>query len=376
MELYTLLILCWCCTKATQGAEGFYNIAHMTNNKDSVLWAVEKGANSVEIDLKFDENGVPLKFYHGSPCDCSCMCPAGGCYILYPNSVCVQLEKTSKYPCDASSKPKELLNLLAQQESMAMVLIDSKIGSLNKAMQQKAAKKVVALVEKELFEKGFQGEVIFGAGKFSSLPYITAISKANSKHKNKIHFTIDQEDMAQTKSKLDVLENKNIVYNVGESACSPRNVANKKLSHLAALNKVKGVWGMTYTWSVDRHSTLDWYTNYFTGIITNYPGTLANIVKNKKIKLATPSDIIPPATSSETVTSNSNYESCDCDYFSGGCKIVKKAPKGMACQCDYHFLWSCQGWVVLCSDSNRDSCKSPDNSKQSCLEGRGGCGGY
>lgn len=82
--------------------------------------------------------------------------------------------------------------------------------------------------------------MIFGAGKFSSLPYITAISKVNSKHKNKIHFTIDQEDMAQTKSKLDVLENKNIVYNVGESACSPRNVANKKLSHLAALNKVKG----------------------------------------------------------------------------------------------------------------------------------------
>ncbi|XP_057296967.1 uncharacterized protein LOC130625870 [Hydractinia symbiolongicarpus] len=259
---------------------------------------------------------------------------------------------------------------------MAMVLIDSKIDSMDEATQQEAAKKVVALVEKELFGEGFQGEVIFGAGKFTSLPYITAISKENSDNKDKIHFTIDQEDMAQTKSKLDVLENKNIVYNVGESTCSPRNVANKKLSHLAALNKVKGVWGMTYTWSVDKHSTLDWYTNYFTGIITNYPGILADIVKNKKIRLAAPSDIIPPALSSETVTSNSNYESCDCDYASSGCKIVKKAPKGMACQCDNYIFRACQGWVVMCSDRNTDTCKNPNKSKQSCLEGRGDCEGY
>ncbi|XP_057296968.1 dermonecrotic toxin LarSicTox-betaID1-like [Hydractinia symbiolongicarpus] len=75
MNLYIILLVCWLGIATTMGSEGFYNIAHMTNNKESVIWAVEKGANSVEIDLKFDEEGVPLKFHHGFPCDCSCMCP-------------------------------------------------------------------------------------------------------------------------------------------------------------------------------------------------------------------------------------------------------------------------------------------------------------
>ena len=39
-----------------------------------------------------------FKFYH-----------SGGCHIAYPNSVCMQLEKTSTYPCDANTDVVELL---------------------------------------------------------------------------------------------------------------------------------------------------------------------------------------------------------------------------------------------------------------------------
>ena len=35
-----------------------------------------------------------------------------------------------------------------------------------------------------------------------------------------------------------------------------------------------GTFGMTYTWSVDLYKSLKYYTNYFNGIITNYPGAL------------------------------------------------------------------------------------------------------
>lgn len=56
------------------GEEGFYNIAHMTNNKESVKWAMEQGANAVEVDLQFRDDGTPYQFFHSSICDCVCMC--------------------------------------------------------------------------------------------------------------------------------------------------------------------------------------------------------------------------------------------------------------------------------------------------------------
>ena len=65
-------------TRFSVGARsrGFYNIAHMTNNIPSIDWAMEQGANSIEIDLQFKDDGTPYKFFHSSTCDCSCMCGA------------------------------------------------------------------------------------------------------------------------------------------------------------------------------------------------------------------------------------------------------------------------------------------------------------
>ena len=59
----------------TSSASGFYNIAHMCNNIETLDWAVDQGANAIEADLQFDDQGNPTRFYHGWPCDCTCMCP-------------------------------------------------------------------------------------------------------------------------------------------------------------------------------------------------------------------------------------------------------------------------------------------------------------
>lgn len=68
---------------------------------------------------------------------------------------------------------------------------------------------------------------------------------------------------------------------------------------------------------------------------------------------------------------------CDCDYSSGGCKIVEKAPPGNACKCEYRGAWTCQGVVVDCKDDNHSKCISPDTSKYSCHQAAGAdCDGY
>ena len=57
----------------------FYNIAHMTNTKHAVDWALAHGANAVEVDLAFTSAGGLDEFFHSKPgesCDCSCLCPA------------------------------------------------------------------------------------------------------------------------------------------------------------------------------------------------------------------------------------------------------------------------------------------------------------
>ncbi|XP_057296753.1 uncharacterized protein LOC130625670 isoform X2 [Hydractinia symbiolongicarpus] len=235
---------------------------------------------------------------------------------------------------------------------------------------------LIRILDLELFDKGFRGEVIVSASEFPCMPYITEISKTTSTRRNRTHFTIDFETLADTKNRLDTLSNKNVVYNKGLTACSPISPVTKYQSRIAAMNKHAGVFGMTYTWSVDRSYTLEWYSNYFTGIITNYPGLLAKVVKDKKIRLATHSDKIPAATSSTPLTNTDKYESCNCDYYPGGCKIEKAAPKGYACQCTYQGAWTCHGWVVLCSDKDSRKCRFPDTSIESCREGRGDCGAY
>ena len=46
--------------------------------------------------------------------------------------------------------------------------------------------------------------------------------------------------MKETKEQLDFSWNKNIVYNIGHSACSPSNKAYFGISKLSAINQAKG----------------------------------------------------------------------------------------------------------------------------------------
>ena len=137
-----------------------------------------------------------------------------------------------------------------------------------------------------------------------------------------------------------------------------------------------GYFCMTYTWTADKVSTLEYYTDYFTRIITNYPGSLSAVLRKNGIKLATNRDRIPAAIPGIIETDIRTYK-CRCHYTNGGCKIVEPAPKGLACRCKNSFKKTCSGaTVVLCSDMEHPKCKIPDTSKEACIIGRGNCKGY
>lgn len=51
-----------------------YNIAHMVNSKEQVSEFMNEGANAIEFDVQFYENGTAYRTYHGIPCDCFRIC--------------------------------------------------------------------------------------------------------------------------------------------------------------------------------------------------------------------------------------------------------------------------------------------------------------
>jgi hypothetical protein len=67
--------------------------------------------------------------------------------------------------------------------------------------------------------------------------------------------------------------------------------------------------------------------------------------------------------------------SCNCEFRRSGCAISVAAPAGTACRCHYE-LGICSGTLVPCVDPQSPSCRQPDQSRASCDQGGGNCGGY
>ena len=368
------------------GEEGFYNIAHMANTKAAVDWALGRGANAVELDLAFNTaTGDLQNFYHGTPCDCSCRCPAPlwslcrndpshGCSVLI-NDV------SSGSPCNAQSSVSDMLRHLASKTQLALVIFDNKIEmeSMSNDVMRMAGRNIVTAVNNYLFGSGYNGKVIIGSPKLDSIGFLRAAVEEvlGSAYESRIYFTIDYEknNVVETLVELHSLPTSNIVYGTGTSACALRSTIKDETLKLAALNKANGLSGFTYIWTLDKDSSMKHYLPYVQGLMTNYPGDLNDILREAGIKLATPSSTIPTTTNSAVITSMSGF-SCDCDYRPGGCSISEASPANMACKCIYKGFWTCGGEVVKCLDSNSPYCKTPDKSVQACFQGNGDCEGY
>merc|ERR1719150_814578 len=72
---------------------------------------------------------------------------------------------------------------------------------------------------------------------------------------------------------------------------------------------------------------------------------------------------------------------CDCQYFSGGCRITRALTCpflgcNYACRCYYRGFWTCSGKAVWCNDALVGSCGHPGTSYEHCVLGGGDCGGY
>lgn len=284
-------------------AEVYYNIAHMTNTIHAVDWAIAEGANAVEFDLEFTTDGRPRRFYHGGPCDCSCICPWSMYYRCdwYPRFVCSALRQDSSRPCNAESSVEALLNHAAGKSEIALVYIDSKINdNTNNEDKQRAGRRIVQTLNTQLFSRGYGGYVIIGAFSRQHLSYVEAAvgEAALSPYSSKIFFSVELGSLNSFNAAYPVMRGLNtnrIVFGTGETSCSPRDHDLQNLA-TARTNKEQGTISMAYTWTDDAISTIRRDLTYVNGIITNYPSRVRDALRRTNKQLATQSSTIHPAT--------------------------------------------------------------------------------
>ena len=269
----------------------FYAIAHMTNSIAAVDWALAEGANAVEIDLQFDASGKPTVFHHGRPCDCTCI---GGKY-----GIC----EAQPGICKASTDAPAMLKHLANTPGVALVIIDSKISG-SEAKQKQAGAEVAQLLTTRLFDAGYAGKVVVSAALLRAITYVSAAATAfgQSKYRSNVYYAVDQQnDVARTIQELiDKVPSANRLYATGSSACLPTQYFSGVA--LASKNAKAGVIGLVYNWTIDRRESMERYLVHGTsGMITNDPKRLVDLLKSRKVRLATPQSSIPAATSTVVI---------------------------------------------------------------------------
>jgi hypothetical protein len=284
---------------------GYYNIAHMTNVTGAVDWALEQGANALEMDINFTSDGTPEEFRHGGFCDCACGAGASG--------VCSQF---SHPVCEANTDAATMLNHVAGKAGVALVVIDSKVGSLEESALQAGGRQIIELLDRELYGRGYRGDTIVGIGDREQFSYIAAAANAalGSANREHYYYSIDQggDQTAATIQKLMTLPTNNLAYGTGLTACSPNKYHEAIKKGVA--NERAGVIGLTYIWTIDKESSMKAYLDDGArGIITNEPGTLATVLKNRGARLAEPGERIPVSLSQQYVASTGSSVGTRCD---------------------------------------------------------------
>ncbi|MFO0663897.1 MAG: hypothetical protein U0174_08100 [Polyangiaceae bacterium] len=363
--------------QALHRANEFYVTAHMTNSIESVRWAVREGANAVEMDLRFHADGTPDEFRHGGICDCSCNPVNDGTHV------CQQLRAGESNACETSTKALDMMaELVKQSDKLALVFIDSKVdGSMPTSQQQASGKRVIDMLDTHLFDRGYRGKVMVSAGKANAYEYLlSAAKRANeSPFRSRIYFALDQmgdsgEDAANALSILTQLPTRNRAFGTGITSCFANNF--EAAISTGDQNEDNYTSALTYLWTIDSEKSMNQYLSRTRprAILTNKPALLRRVALSRGLKLAEPetpfTDVI-----SDSIVGPTN-RSCRCDYHKGGCTIAEPAPPGTACSCSYVFLWTCRGDLTTCTSANDEKCKRPDATKESCLQGRGDCGGY
>ncbi|KAH8023005.1 hypothetical protein HPB51_009609 [Rhipicephalus microplus] len=128
-----------CCPVTVESRRPFYVIGHMVNSLDEVDDFIEMGANALEVDIEFANNGTVLGTFHGAPCDCF-----RGCFKRETIADYLEYIRDGTSFADSRYKGKVIL-----------LIMDLKTSKLRSSAKKKAGLTLAAKLWKHLWEGGF-----------------------------------------------------------------------------------------------------------------------------------------------------------------------------------------------------------------------------
>ncbi|CAF1124428.1 unnamed protein product [Rotaria sordida] len=240
----------------------------MANNRKTLNWAVSQGANGIESDFQFNDDGNPTIVEHGGGIVCDCICPVGKNHICH-NGLGGQCQG-SKASNDAAAHVQHVARL----KGVALFIVDSKVEAKWGGRLIKAGAAIVPFLDKNLFKYGYKGKVVIGTSKMNTYDYIQAavVAANSSTNRERYFFTFDGagDDYNGAMTILSRLTN-NRVYGTGITSCGGETFYGA--IEAAVAGKIKAENGLNYIWTLDKESSMQNYINRgVQGIVTNRVG--------------------------------------------------------------------------------------------------------
>jgi hypothetical protein len=267
-------------------------LSHMTNAAKSVKWALDQGANGIEVDINFT-GSEPMYVKHGGICDCSCICPFGS--MCRSDNICNRMWNDTGSHCNAQTPIDEMLIRLGDadlQDKLAVVYFDNKLDASVTDLAH-AGSTVATKIIKFLFARGYKGQVVINGSDPKYIAYLKAaldVATA-SPYNERIFYTLDLNfnDYEKSKAGLLTLGTKNIVYSTGITICVPTTyysaIAKARVDFNAGIIQGVGIW------TLDSESSMNKYLDAgVTNIMTDVPAIAVNVFKKRGIPLARPGE--------------------------------------------------------------------------------------
>lgn len=252
------------------------------------------GANALEVDVTFADNGTPKHFYHGSPCDVGRDCTRWAYIKNYINALRDRtIPKSSTF-----------------NSHLVLVMFDVKLNSLKKSALSKAGQKFVDDILIPLYQNNpTKMKVMISVPNLSLKDFIRSVLKQlNAKQQSiiqKIGFEISMETGKLEEPGEQEKALRDLGVAPGHAWLSKGKTslwADLFLNELKARVKYRddgNYFSKVYAWTVDKETTALKYLNIrLDGIIANYPSRVNNAIaqfnenksEQQKVKLATLDD--------------------------------------------------------------------------------------
>lgn len=260
-----------------------YIIAHMVNSIADFDEAMEGGANAVESDVNFSDDGTAAKLFHGLPCDCFRECKA-------EEKVLPFLEYVRKSTSADGGQ---------YRDKLALLFLDLKVGDIDEERKYEAGVDIAQKLLRHLW----QGVPSYQAlNVLLSVPSVTdrevlqgaidTISRFNNTILDKIGFDVSDND------ELDNIRNMYEMLGIQRHRWQGDGITNC-LSYLRSADRLQSVIDnrdsegreryieKAYDWTLDMPEELRRSLRRgVDGIITNKPDRMATIMQEDEFKEA------------------------------------------------------------------------------------------